>query len=349
MRVLTILLTIFFLTNCSTRILGEDKSLFRLENATSSSNLVVHYLNIGTGSCQIVECPGSAPILFDCGSRGHSAEDMDKEQATHYIQQVLSANSTGLRVVVSHPDSDHYNYIPTVLSGIIPASIWIGGCLTGAPCKLGTNSFTAWLTTMQTNGVPIYKQFPTGFSYSGQPVPALSCGLANTYIATVNIGRSANSRSMVNLLEYNKFKILFTGDATKATQDSVIANNNGQPLPLAVLTGSHHGADTKGSNNNAWASATTPKIVVFSAGTQPRYLHPRCKSANVYTSSLLSTVLHDFQCGENRGFSSYSTPLAVYNTESVGTVVITTDGNTMSINCSRSYTSGNSCGFYQTL
>lgn len=49
----------------------------------------VHILNIGAGSCQIVECPGLNKIIVaDCGSKKPSDTDMTRGQIASYLNEI---------------------------------------------------------------------------------------------------------------------------------------------------------------------------------------------------------------------------------------------------------------------
>ena len=91
--------------------------------------LRIHFLNTGTGSCQLVECPGPgspSPILLDCGRfAGISSHSMTEQGARTYIQDIFSRYTEPPIVVVSHGDSDHFRYIPTVMQDTSPKSIWL--------------------------------------------------------------------------------------------------------------------------------------------------------------------------------------------------------------------------------
>lgn len=246
----------------------------------------------------------------------------------------LASASGPARVVVSHPDRDHISLIPMVLGDAAPSAVMLGGCPadTGG-CYSGT-SLGPWVRQMQESSVPVTDTFPAGFSNGGQPIPELACGGGQTWILTTSVGDTKNSRSMMNYLKVGSFSVIFSGDATDATQESAVANNGGEPFKVAVLTGSHHGATTHGSNNAAWAASTNPLVLVFSAGT--KYHHPSCDAARAYEArgSLLQAVAHDFQCGDASGYQRSQPRVAAYDTETDGVITVTSDGEIMDVSCS---------------
>lgn len=83
-----------------------------------SDELVIHVLNIGAGSCQIVQCPHSHRVLvMDCGSSGASGDDLVGAHIVNYAQAngLFSHPETEILVAISHPDQDHTNKIPLLI------------------------------------------------------------------------------------------------------------------------------------------------------------------------------------------------------------------------------------------
>lgn len=294
--------------------------------------LRVHFLNSGSGACQVVECPGAAPIIFDCGNTGRSDPDLDLNAVVAYIQQILDASPGAPRVVLSHGDTDHYSYIPNVMGTRTPASVWLGGARADY-----TGPIAAWLATHQ---AVIHDGFLAGHSNGGQPIAELDCGPAETKILTVNVGTTTNSQSLVASVQHGSFVVVFAGDAVGATETS--ARTNYPNLRATVLTGSHHGANTEGSNGQAWADALLPEVTVFTTGT--RHGHPRCAAMTPYgpaanaQSRLRAAGGHSMVCGT--GGNAYgaltTTTRAEYSTRVNGRIVIESDGADYGVTCSLS-------------
>lgn len=255
---------------------------------------------------------------------------MSPAQAAAYLQPIFDSYGGRPIVTISHPDQDHYNYIPTVMGNRFAQSIWLGG---------NWNDYDAtirnWIGAQNAAGVPVYYGFPAGWHADGHAVGELTCGWASTYVMTVNVGTTTNSQSLVARVQYNAFSITFTGDATGATQRSVVSNFLPSFVPTVILTGSHHGASTDGSNDAAWAQASQPKVTVFSSGTS--YYHPRCEAVAVYERYLQPMPVHPIWCGTSTGYyPPFNVGLGEYVTEINGIVMVVTDGSAFGVACSRS-------------
>ena len=77
------------------------------------AELVLHFVEIGQGDCTLIECPNGGFILVDAGSTARG----DRDAVRDYVRDQLDqANPRIDTVVVTHPDADHYNYLPDVLT-----------------------------------------------------------------------------------------------------------------------------------------------------------------------------------------------------------------------------------------
>jgi competence protein ComEC len=300
--------------------------------ARQQDELRIHYLNIGAGSCAVVECPGpdAPPMIVDCGSSGGTASDLTRDQTTTYIQTILAQNSTSFNVVVSHGDTDHYAYIPSALAGLTPQHIWQGG----DDGDYSQNGFQNWVQTQEANGAHRHVSFTPHWHNNKEAIGShLSCGIADSFVLTVNTGSSKNAQSLMLMLRYQDFTAIFTGDAEGSTEAQAISNYPND-LKATVLTSSHHGASTLGSNSQTWADAVVPKVLISSSGTG--FFHPRCTAVNRYATTA-NTLTHDVQCGTTNAYQPSRTNRAHYVTEINGAVVVTTSGKSpLSLHCTRS-------------
>jgi competence protein ComEC len=298
--------------------------------------LRIHFLNIGAGTCTVVECPGSnaAPMIVDCGSTGATPLDMSAQQTRAYVREVLSQHETPPNVVLSHADLDHYSNIAGTLDDLAVASVWQGG----ESSEYSGANFPSWLADQESRGAVVHRDCPPHFHNNRQPVSAdLSCGDASTFVLTANTGTSKNAQSLVLMIEYEDFTVVFTGDAEGVTESQAVTNY-AEALKATVLTSSHHGASTASSNSPSWAVAMAPEVLISSAGN--RFFHPRCVATDRFTTLAL-TKGHDVRCGTASSYLTSRTRSAHYVTAVNGTIIITSNGlSPMAVNCTRSVECG---------
>lgn len=280
----------------------------------------VHFLPIGTGSCQLVECPGSnsTPMLVDCGTSGGS--QLDEDSVLDYVQRIVGDQR--VNVVVSHPDNDHVNLIYKVLNPEQIRSIWLG-----SEYDEYMDEFKYWVDSIRASDVSpkptVFQNLPENWHNNSEAVADLACGTADTFVLGGQVGNTANEQSLMLAIQYGDFSVVFPGDATGKSQEAAIANFP-DAMNTTVLVASHHGAGTEHSNESPWPEATQPWYVIYSAGSM--YQHPTCKAVDTYRAigSLVPVSGHKIRCGTTSGWTnSNASRLAEYNTAVSGLIVIT--------------------------
>ena len=300
-------------------------TLIRTPPPRALDELRIHYLNVGSGACTIIECPGddASPMIVDCGSVGNFTFDLEGAEAASYVNSVLAGHAAAPNVVISHPHTDHYDLIPEILGDVQADNVWLGGDEDGYRFA----GFPMWRSAQEAGGADFHVDHPADFHNDELPMDPqiLGCGLADVFTLTVNTGDEPNPNSHVMEIRYDDFGATFTGDAEGITEDQADANYDGN-VKTTVLSASHHGSSSHGSNGPEWIDATDPEIVVFSSG--PLFGHPRCNVVARYEDSLAESPSHPTHCGDNSGFlRDNSTRNAKYVTATNGLVVITSDGS----------------------
>jgi beta-lactamase superfamily II metal-dependent hydrolase len=302
--------------------------------AAAADTLRVHLLNVGTGSCQIVECPGSDDVLVvDCGSMDGGASDLNRAAIAGYLESIGAGGS--VKVVLTHPHENHYNRIPALMGARQATSIWLGGVFDGyggaTPDRIDD-----WLDAQAKAGVPIYVGFPPAYGNRGVPVAGLSCGTAETFILTTNVGDDPNTNSLMLLVQHGSFRIVFPGDAQAATEDSALTNFGALLAGASVVVAANHGDSDAGGNGADWARHVAPQAVVFSAGGA--HGQPGRAVGDRYLESVFEDVaLHPMWWDPSADGTTqpFETARAVYSTALSGRVIIDSDGQAFAMTCEK--------------
>jgi hypothetical protein len=155
---------------------------------------------------------------------------LERDETRQRIQEILAEHDTAANVVLSHGDVDHYRWIPHVLGELSVQHIWQGG----APDTYGSDGFPQWIATQEARGAMIHRDFPVHWHNDGQPLgDELSCGLASTFVLTVNSGAggSTNTDSLVLMIEYEDFTAIFPGYAVGITEELAEESFRGASKP----------------------------------------------------------------------------------------------------------------------
>ena len=214
------------------------------------AELVLHFVAIGQGDCTLIECPNGGFILVDAGSTARG----DRDAVREYVRDQLDQTSPRIdTVIVTHPDADHYNYLPDVLTDDIEVGqvLLVEG---NDDYEVPGGDFDGWMQDHP--GVPIVRLDENDINPADDPNDTCTCGDADVFVLAANVGGSnapRNDRSIVLMLSYGEFDVVLTGDATKATEDGIIEEyDKDNWLGVEVLKVGHHGSVTT-STSERWA------------------------------------------------------------------------------------------------
>jgi competence protein ComEC len=302
--------------------------------AAAADALRVHLLNVGTGSCQILECPDSDDVLIvDCGSMDGGPSDLNRGAIAGYLESIGARGN--VKVVLTHPHENHYNRIPALLGEREAASIWLGGVFDGYGGET-PDRIDDWLDAQAKAGVPIYVGFPPAYGNRGVPVAGLSCGTAETFILTTNVGDDPNTNSLMLLVQHESFRIVFAGDAQAATEESALANFGALLARASVVVAANHGDSDAGGNGTNWARHVAPQAVVFSAGGA--HGQPGRAVGDRYLEAVFEDVApHPMWWDPSPDGTTrpFETTRAVYSTALSGRIIVDSDGQAFAMTCEK--------------
>lgn len=232
---------------------------------TASNDLVLNFINVGQGDCTLVEFPSGKYLLVDCGSSGGP---FDGNRVRTYISQHLGSSQTIDLLVITHPDADHINKLVEVLASpsepITVNRVMFNGSPSDYPEPVKT-----WL-----NSIPAERRIAvSGQDYNVYPpkkLPGFESDGAFVLAANVRATTSIpNARSIVLKISHGSFDAMLCGDATRATDTSILSTFNGHlgELDVEVWKAAHHGAWATAAQSSTWADAVKPETIVFSASS----------------------------------------------------------------------------------
>lgn len=230
--------------------------------------LVCTFASVGHGCGVIIHAPSGATLLYDAGSL------MSPERAARGISACLW--SQGLTridaLVLSHPDADHFNAVPTLLERFsikavyVPRNMW----------DREKPSLVALREAIEQAGVPIREiaandrlwlgpRRPAAAKH-GQSPPQVDPELCRVEVLHPPRGEmigSDNAQSIVLAIEGLGQRILLTGDLDGPGLEDLLKE---EPWPCDVLMAPHHG--TQASNSPELARWSRPRLVVISGSAR---------------------------------------------------------------------------------
>ena len=230
--------------------------------------LTVTMLDVGQGDGIVVHTPRGHVLLIDSGGRLERGTRDGASPAEIVGERVVVAylKRHGYRTVDvllnSHPHGDHVGGFAPAIRALHVLAVADSGQ------RYGGRAFNDGLREAAAHGVPvrIARCGDRWSSDDGVTLTVLSpCG------ALLADGKNdVNENSIVAMLQYGAFRMLFTGDAGFETEQRLLAR--ALDLHADVLKVGHHGSAY--ASSPAFVAAVHPRIAVISVGRHNTFGHP---------------------------------------------------------------------------
>ncbi|WP_298703124.1 ComEC/Rec2 family competence protein [uncultured Veillonella sp.] len=292
---LTLLLTLT-LSGCSSKIqdmVNANQSKAATSTEAVQGTLDVYALDIGQGDAFLIRV-GDEYSLIDTGDVDH------RDNLVAYLKQYKVKKLKN--VIITHPHADHLGGFFAIADAGIPMEHVYDNGMT-----YSSSVYRTYMKTVDRLKIPrtvLYKgdvvdfgngaKFTVYAPWQGDPVMD-------------NKGKAdLNNNSIVGKLEFGKFSMLFTGDAEKPEENRLIKEQNTK-LSSRIIKVGHHGSKT--SSQKDFLRSVRPEFAIISAGQNNDYGHPHKEALERLRA-------------EN---------ITVYQTKTMGTIQIHSDGNTWQI------------------
>ena len=220
-------------------------------------NLHILFFDIGQGDAIFIETPEGHQILIDGGPSKKILEKLMKEMP--FWDRTIDL------VILSHPEKDHLKGLLHVLNRYkVENVLWTG-------VLRDTEVFREWQKLLNQEKKREYaREF---IAKAGQEIKGGDAKIFILYPFQNLSGKkykNSNDTSVIAYLIFGKKSFLFTGDATKKTEEKLLEEKF--DINSDVLKISHHGSKT--STSKEFLKEVSPEIAVISCGRNNRYGHP---------------------------------------------------------------------------
>ncbi len=248
----------------------------------------ITFIDVGQGSATLIELPSGENILIDGGASSYGISTVGERILAPFLWH--KGITTLEAIIITHPDSDHYNGVPFLIEHFTPKLLWTSTVNSGEP------SYQQLLALCNTQHVQVFLTKSDDHLQYGQTT--ISC--ISNCLQERNGKRNSND-GLVLLMESQGTTILFPGDIEKDTETELVAKKLLTPVDLLVAA--HHGSQT--SNSQAFLEATTPQAIIVSAAQSKKQRYP-------------SPALRNY---------SLTNSIPLYTTHSNGSLILTIDKN----------------------
>lgn len=232
------------------------------------------FYDVGQGDAALVRFPGGSTMLID-GGNNHAGDDVIlphfKDIHLRYLDYL----------VVSHPHTDHMGGLDEVVQELTYLEeFWTNG-----------DTSTTWQWDDLTDAID--DQDADWVTVSRGFLETID-GCTVEVISPDHDFGDLNKNSIVMIIECEDVFVMFTGDATKQTEDDLI-NDLGFELASDIVKMPHHGSPDRAS---AFPSYVLPDYAIISCGVDNPYGHPSPETvqewedvgAAIYRTDLQGTI-----------------------------------------------------------
>lgn len=238
-------------------------------SAIGSTNMQVHFIDVGQGDAILVRFPDGKDMIVDAGS-GTSENSTVRNDYLDYLESIqLDAVDY---MIVTHDHTDHMNFLDNVLDEYVVKNVYYNG-YNGSP---NTATYGKLIDKINAeDGVQAIAFDGDGDTYeingSGYSVKIYAPGY-------MRFSDDRNYMSPFVTLEYAGRKVLLTGDAEEESETWFLDTLGDELLDVDVLKVGHHGSE-KGTCTR-FLDEIKPEFAVICVGDGNDYDHPTPATMN---------------------------------------------------------------------
>jgi competence protein ComEC len=213
------------------------------------SQLDCTFLSVGHGSAVFIEFPSGRTMLYDAGHMGEPSSGARTISEFLWDRGLMHIDA----VVLSHPDTDHYNALPELLEKFSVGAVYVSPVM----FEKDRRAVALLREAIDDRHVPVREV------RAGERLQTGDDSLVEVLHPPGRHGipGSENAHSLVLAIEYCGRRIMLPGDLETPGLDGMLAE---RPRACEVLMAPHHGS--RKSNSPALAAWCKPRWVVFSDG-----------------------------------------------------------------------------------
>ncbi len=218
----------------------------------------ISYIDVGQGTSSLIEFPDGFKVLIDGGGNSSRHFNVGRNIIAPFVRHKRIRQID--EVVITHPDSDHFNGLSFIIERFHPRIVYTNGEPGESP------AYKELLDLITRQGIPLH---PTGKGETlhHDALCDLTC-LGMPGLPVENF--SENDRSLILRLQCGKKSFLFPGDIEERAEALLIKKN--AHVQADILLAPHHGSKT--SSSQIFLRNVAPERIIVSAGRSKKGVFP---------------------------------------------------------------------------
>lgn len=239
-----------------------------------TTETLVSVLDVGQGSAVVMELGNGRTILLDGGGSRSEKFNVGEALIAPFLWQRRISHIDD--IIISHPDSDHFNGLPFILERFKPKRLWVNG-------RPGNMLYEILLRQAAEAGVEI--KIPEENSIIARQNDNTLLNLAGLHQEDRQENLADNNHSLILKLQTAKLSFLFPGDIEKEAEQLAVKGN--YKLAADIMLAPHHGS--KSSSSAIFLAAVRPAEIIISAAARNYGTFPaaqvieRYRRQNIFT------------------------------------------------------------------
>lgn len=237
-----------------------------------------HFINVGKGSCTIIDFPSGHLSVIDVDdsravseSEKAAIEHLQKAKPNNPIDYIVSNFSNEIfRFILTHPDMDHMSGIKTLFKKKYVRNFWHVPEDKPDPDNWGNSPYdkSDWefyqsLKNREVKNVTVVNPLRGAIAdccWVQDGIRILSPSKA--LMKTAEKSKEYDNLSYVLQINCNGIRVMLAGDATKIVLDDIVANYKADGLQSSILLAPGHGSKNHVSKD--FLSAVKPRLTIVS-------------------------------------------------------------------------------------
>jgi beta-lactamase superfamily II metal-dependent hydrolase len=243
------------------------------------NGLKIHFLNVGNGDCTIIELPDGNLMMIDIFNGNNFNYYSKSINPITYLKNNFKTKEI-YRYIQTHPEMDHMDGLNELRKNFQIINFWDTENKRpepnfNTPYAIGTKNDWFAYQDLRKNSLKFYRGDVVDKAKNSNLYPYKIYVLHPTksIVSEINNSQSPkwNNLSYVFILEYEKFKLLYSGDVETSIwediYDWVVKNNKESWLKnINVFKVSHHGRRS-GYCGSEILNLTNPQFIIISKGS----------------------------------------------------------------------------------